>query len=78
MNLILQVNLIIVMVFIIMCSIGVKSTLDDLRLRVDHELDFVQLKFPWSILGHLGLSLNFDYSFRQSFPSSVRSYDAKA
>lgn len=39
MNLILQVNLIIVMVFIIMCSIGVKSTLDDLRLRVDHELD---------------------------------------
>ena len=39
MNLILQVNLIIVMVFVIMCSIGVKSTLDDLRLRVDHELE---------------------------------------
>jgi len=38
-NLIIQVNLIIVMVFIIMCGIGVKSTLDDLRFRVDHELN---------------------------------------
>lgn len=39
MNLIFQVNLIIVMVFMIMCGIGVKSTLDDIRLRADHELD---------------------------------------
>lgn len=39
MNLILQVNLIIVLVFLIMCGLGVKSTLDDIRLRVDHELD---------------------------------------
>lgn len=38
MNLILQVNLIIAMVFMIMCGLGVKSTLDDIRLRVDHEL----------------------------------------
>lgn len=38
MNLILQVNLVIVMVFMIMCGLGVKSTLDDIRLRVDHEL----------------------------------------
>lgn len=39
MNLLLQVNLIIVMVFLVMCGLGVKSTLDDIRLRVDHELD---------------------------------------
>lgn len=38
MNLILQVNLVILMVFMIMCGLGVKSTLDDIRLRVDHEL----------------------------------------
>lgn len=39
MNLILQVNLIIVMVFVVMCGLGVHSTLEDIRLRVDHELD---------------------------------------
>ncbi|HCD04530.1 MULTISPECIES: sensor histidine kinase [unclassified Methylophaga] len=39
MNLILQVNLIILVVFIVMCGLGVNSTLDDIRLRVDHELD---------------------------------------
>ena len=38
MNLILQVNIVIMMVFMIMCGLGVKSTLDDIRLRVDHEL----------------------------------------
>lgn len=38
MNLVFQVNLIIAMLFIIICGLGVINTLDDIRLRVDHEL----------------------------------------
>jgi len=38
-NLVLQVNLIIVLIFMIMCGLGIKNAFDDIRLRADHELN---------------------------------------
>jgi len=38
-NLMFQVNLIIAMIFITMCGLGVINTLEDIRLRVNHELN---------------------------------------